>query len=272
MKKYIINLKKDKDRYNKSILRLNNSGIKDVKRFDAINGNELIMSLEPIGYKHPFVNVSLTAQYDIYNGRKQHKELSSKGAIGCYLSHLMLWKKLVESDNERMLIFEDDIVPLDINLDVKINNLINEKDDFDILLLGHRIIDKDTTKVSENLSRCIFFFNLDSYIITKKAAQKLLKFAFPIEMQLDSYIPYYNLIDKDFKVYYSDEKLFKQERKDKSNIQEFCLSCFFLEVKDKHYNKLNHICILIGFIILVLLLKNYIFKYICQQSCRSCDK
>jgi hypothetical protein len=118
----------------------------------------------------------------------------------------------------------------------------------------------------------VYFFHLDSYIITKKAAQKLLKFAFPIEMQLDSYIPYYNLIDKDFKVYYSDKKLFKQERKDKSNIQDFCLSCFFLEIKDKHYNKLNHICILIGIIILFLLLKNYIFKYICQKSCKSCDK
>jgi hypothetical protein len=69
---YIISLKKDETKCNNVIKNLENSGIKNIKKFEAINGKELNITLEQIGYKHPFVNVSLSGQYSIYNGRKEH--------------------------------------------------------------------------------------------------------------------------------------------------------------------------------------------------------
>jgi glycosyl transferase family 25 len=259
---YIISLKKDETKCNNVIKNLENSGIKNVKKFDAINGKDLSMTLEPIGYKHPFVNVSLSAQYTLYNGRKEHKELSSKGAVGCYLSHVLLWKKLVESDNEYMLIFEDDVVPLYINSYEKINELLNESNgDFDILLLGCNCRDKNKIEVSKNINKCIFFFELHSYIISKKAANELLKYIYPIDMQIDSYISFYNLINPNFKTYYSKKHLFRQS-KHISNIQNKCLTCFFLELQDKEINKIKiykfilYFIIFIIFIIFIFIKKN----------------
>lgn len=237
MDKYIISLKKDQNRYIQSMKYLQDAGINNVKKFEAIDGNELELTLDNIGYKHPYVNVSLSSQYNLYNGRTKFRELPSKGALGCYLSHVTLWKKLLESNNDYMLIFEDDIIPLDNNLDDKINKLILEKDDFDILLLGYKIEDKETIKVSDNLSRCTFFVLLHSYIISKKGAEKLLKYVFPIEMQLDNFIAFNNLLNKDFKTYYCNKMLFKQSIH-KSNIQNYCFTCFINLLKDKHITRL----------------------------------
>jgi glycosyl transferase family 25 len=251
---YIISLKKDEINCNNVIKNLENSGIKNIKKFNAINGKDLSMTLEQIGYKHPFVNVSLSGQYSIYNGRKEHKELTSKGAIGCYLSHVLLWKKLVESENEYMLIFEDDIVPLYINSNEKINELLNESNcDFDILLLGCNCRDKNKIEVSKNINKCIFFFELHSYIISKKAAKELLKYIYPIDMQIDSYISFYNLINPNFKTYYSKKKLFRQS-KHVSNVQNRCFTCYFLELQDKKISKTLFYKFILCFIIFILLI------------------
>ena len=258
METYIISLEKDEIKCNNVIKNLENFGIKNIKKFNAINGNDISMTLEPIGYKHPFVNVSLSAQYVLYNGRKEHKDLPSKGAIGCYLSHVLLWKKLVESENEYMLIFEDDVVPLYINSDEKINELLNElNSNFDILLLGCDCRDKKKIEVSKNINKCIFFFESHSYIISKKAAKELLKYIYPIDMQIDSYISFYNLINPNFKTYYSKTNLFKQS-KHISNIQKICLTCFFLELQDKDINKKKIYIFILSFVIFIFLLKKLI--------------
>jgi len=235
--KYIISLKKDEDKYKNVIKLLHNSGISNIKKFEAINGNELEITLDNIGYQHPYVNISLSSSYNLYNDRTKFRDLPSKGAIGCYLSHVTLWKKLLESNNEYMLIFEDDVIPLCNNLDNKINNLISEKNDFDILLLGYRIKDKKIMKITKNISRCNLFVLSHSYIISKKGAKKLLKYAFPVEIQLDNFISFYSLFDKDFKIYYSNKMLFEQSSH-KSNIQNFCFTCivnFFLDKNNRRY-------------------------------------
>ena len=252
---YIISLKKERIKCNNVIKNLEKSGIKNIKKFDAIDGKDIKMTLEPIGYKHPLVNVSLSGQYSLYNGRKEHKELPSKGAIGCYLSHILLWKKLVESDNDYFLIFENDVVPLYNNLDIKINELIIEiNNNFDILLLGCNCRDNVINKVSKNINKCIFFFETHSYIISKKAANELLKYIFPIDMQIDSYISLYNLFNPNFKTYYTKNNLFRQSFH-KSNIQDICLSCYFLEIKDKQINQKIFLYI-IYFIIFIFFIKS----------------
>ena len=260
MEKYIISLKKDHNKCVNSINLLNNAGINNIKIFEAINGNELIPTVEKIGYKHPYIQVNLSSLYDLRNGRKRHREISSKGALGCYLSHITLWNKLINSINEYMLIFEDDVEPLVKDANVIINNIIKEKNDFDILLLGYTLKDNNIISVSENLNKCMLFFGLHSYIITKKGAEKLLKHALPIDMQLDSYIPYYNLLlDKNFNTYCVKNKLFTQSFH-KSNIQTLCQTCYIIEYYDKYFNNKNVFFLFIIFFLFYMVRNRHVIK------------
>lgn len=70
-------------------------------------------------------------------------------------------------------------------------------------------------------------------IFIKKGEEKLLKYPFSIEIQLDNFITFSNLLNKDFKTYYTNKMLFKQSNH-KSSIQNYCFTCFINLLKDKH--------------------------------------
>ena len=99
IKSYIINLEKYKYKYTKCLKRLSKLNIKP-ERFDAIYIND---ENDPVIKNITYPSV----QYIIKNGRYSHNNIGTKGAIGCYLSHVTLWKMLLESDEEMFLIFED---------------------------------------------------------------------------------------------------------------------------------------------------------------------
>ena len=147
IKSYVINLEKYKNKYNLCLKRLSKINLKP-ERFNAIYvANENSKKIKQITYP--------SVQYTIKNGRYAHNNIGSKGAIGCYLSHISLWKMLLESDEEMFLIFEDDV---DINIKInnftkKINksiNLINNNNNWDIIYLGYfNINSKDINKISK---------------------------------------------------------------------------------------------------------------------------
>ena len=116
IKSYIINLKKYKNKYDLCLERLNKLKLQ-LYRFDALSiKNENESNIKKITYP--------SVQYTIKNGRTGHNNIGSTGAIGCYLSHIALWKKLVESNDNMYIIFEDDV---DINNNIKnINEKINK--------------------------------------------------------------------------------------------------------------------------------------------------
>ena len=59
------------------------------------------------------------------------------GEIGCYLSHYMLFKNLLFSNNDYTVIFEDDLTINVNDLDEKINNILNNIDiNVDFIFLG----------------------------------------------------------------------------------------------------------------------------------------
>jgi hypothetical protein len=260
----IIALEKDKEICDKSIILLENENFDNVKHFKAIVGNDLIPFWNNKNYKdydHPYISVSMDAYYSLLNGRKQHKDLSSKGALGCYLSHVMLWKELVErEDLNYMVIFEDDIVTVPslkyANIYDEMISLLEEINyDFDIFLLGYILRDnKYLTEISNRIGKTSFFWCLHSYVISKKGAKKLLEKIFPIEMQIDSYISYYSYFNKDFNIYYSKRILFKQSSKRKTNIQDECFVCMINDYYDKNNNSNDFTNFLIGVIVLIIII------------------
>uniref|UniRef100_A0A673JL50 Procollagen galactosyltransferase 2-like n=1 Tax=Sinocyclocheilus rhinocerous TaxID=307959 RepID=A0A673JL50_9TELE len=95
---YLINLKRREDRRDRMLRSLEVLGI-DVTLTDAVDGKALnstqlrALGIEMLpGYKDPYADRVLT-----------------KGEIGCFLSHHNIWKKVVELQQQQVLVLEDDV-------------------------------------------------------------------------------------------------------------------------------------------------------------------
>lgn len=87
---FVINLARRPERWEKWIQQAQKWGVPKYQRFNAIDGLTLEMTPE------------------IESLFRNRKELISPGAIGCALSHMFLWLKLIESQLPYIVIFEDD--------------------------------------------------------------------------------------------------------------------------------------------------------------------
>jgi GR25 family glycosyltransferase involved in LPS biosynthesis len=161
----IINLKKRLDRKENITLQLQKQNISNYEFFEAIDGNEIVETEE----------LRLLFENNDFNYRK--------GIIGCSLSHIMLRKKLVESENNYYVILEDDITLCD-NFKEIINYVtqlfLEQKLDFLVLC---NIYDRN------NCNNCNKLYTIEQgnknerrhsptfgYIISKSAAKKSLDF------------------------------------------------------------------------------------------------
>jgi GR25 family glycosyltransferase involved in LPS biosynthesis len=174
---YLINLEHRKDRFEITNNLLKDYNFNDVIRFPAVLGinisnEELIKIVEPSAIK------SILNNY-----RKDHHELSY-GAVGCYLSHVNIWKKLEFDNLDYAIIFEDDALPNFSFFELKdiIKNYV--PDDWDIILFGG--IYNNNTKINDYILKIFTFYEMHAYIINKKGALKLLPKVFPIKKQIDS--------------------------------------------------------------------------------------
>jgi GR25 family glycosyltransferase involved in LPS biosynthesis len=57
--------------------------------------------------------------------------------VGCYLSHLLLIKSLINSKYKYSVIFEDDFYIKNNNFENELNKILNKLSSFDILYLGN---------------------------------------------------------------------------------------------------------------------------------------
>lgn len=152
--------------------------------FEAIDGNNLdIKSLTDKGIIDPYVSV------------KYFKRFLRKGEIGCSMSHVSLWMKLLKSDKQYALIFEDDAILCD-NFKGKLYNIIKEANttNWDVLYLNencyYHFKDKcDGEHVTENIIRPKNVgYGLYGYIITKEGVRKLFDNLLPFVIPIDNYI------------------------------------------------------------------------------------
>ncbi len=172
--KFLINLDKRIDRYEITSKLLYKYGY-DFQRFSAIDS---ILNWDDIK-----LYVDDKSMQPIENNyRKYHHELS-KGAVGCYLSHYKLWMNLLNSYDNKMIIFEDDTLPTFTYYEIR-KTLNKVPKNWDIILFGglyHRnnLINEDICKVRR-------FYCLHAYMISKSCVKKLKNTLFPIKKQIDS--------------------------------------------------------------------------------------
>lgn len=175
---YLINLDQRSDRLLKTTTLLNDKGYAPITRIRATDGNADWETLKAA--------VKGNAMQSILDGhRTEHNQLS-KGAVGCYISHLSLWKQLLKSHHEVYIIFEDDTLPTLTRTELSAY-LSGVPDDWDIILFGAEY-DGDCIKVNDYVCKAKRFYCLHAYAIRKRAAIHLVPRALPIEQQIDSWM------------------------------------------------------------------------------------
>jgi GR25 family glycosyltransferase involved in LPS biosynthesis len=183
---FVINLDRDKERMQKMDILL--EGI-NYKRYPAIYGKDL-------------------SNKEIINKTSKlcRNILCNKGVIGCALSHMNLWKQLIEDkENLMYIIFEDDLIYLDKNnLDNLINFIDNTNYSFDLIYLYCLGVCKTMKDIQINdnlfLYKSMIPTTTAGYIITKEGAKKLLSYLDNVKYHIDISMAITKNIIKDMKV------------------------------------------------------------------------
>ena len=182
---FVINLKRSRERRDHTTKQLNDLGV-PFQIIEAIDGVELSDQ-----------EIRNNRDYGIYKSGC-HSSYLRKEEIGCVLSHLKIFRKMIDEKIELACILEDDN---DYSKEFK-NLLIDgnlNTSEWDILYLGHH--SACTTREAQ-VSNKKHLISADSvigepievpygayaYILNIEAAKKILKLAFPVRMPFDSYI------------------------------------------------------------------------------------
>ena len=184
---YVINLKKDVERKEIIIKQLENNNL-NYEITEAVNGSEL--DLEKLK-KENMIKIT-------------EGELK-KGQYGCYLSHINIWKKFLETDKKYCLVLEDDALLCD-NFNKKINHMIWELNNLDLNISKNNVdmiyLIPETSCIPffgkepcnkfaehpniKNISKPVHLgYGMYGYIITRKGAENLLKLAIPMTLPID---------------------------------------------------------------------------------------
>lgn len=205
-KVFIINLEKSKNRWKHMKKQMKNSNITNYERIDACYGKDLDSSKYDEERSWIDENIYKKAKLPYREMHSQH----NLGSLGCYISHLKTWKKIVEENISCALILEDDIDTENQKMNDIENVLINAPKNWDILIIGPYInISQIKNVYSKNnihyikLKQWVY---LNSYIVTKSICEKLIKIAIPIQFQVDWFLGFHS---NELSIYGLREPLFR---------------------------------------------------------------
>ena len=180
---FVINLEKNADRLQRFYDSYSRSDLSVVKlsRFDAINGKQLDLQDYVTNEAYKQIMQAESSGY-----RQRHYELT-RGAVGCFLSHASLFKRLLQDDDKEFyLIFEDDAYIPPKVIDRLAYLLDKAPDDWDIIVFG--VIREVLIDRGMLFDKVKAWWGLFGYAINKRGAQKFLdEFSkHKIDKQIDS--------------------------------------------------------------------------------------
>lgn len=214
MEKYIISIEKPSD----SFLRMHSN----LHHFAAITTVNLS-------------TLPLYTQYMMDNGRHFHMEISNKAMVGCFLSHVEIWKMV---KNESLIVLEEDAV-LETEFDFHVELVINSVNDveWDVIMLAARMWQVSTGK-KERLNQYLYqckerkhcdWYGTRGYILHPRGARKLLENMPPMVIQVDAYMSLMNSYHPNFLLLWTKEELVHGTYWRFSTIWDNCLVCFVKE-------------------------------------------
>ena len=182
---YVINLTKNTDRmdhFRKNYASTDLAAQFPYQRFEAINGREIDVS------KYVTPSVMQGIQFIESTGRRTSLNQLTKGMVGCYLSHLAVYRDALENGADYALIFEDDALIAPDVYGAAISKLVGATKDplvpkqWDIMLLGYICLDCHEINADYNI--VADFYGLHGYLISRSGMEKL-KGLLPINNQID---------------------------------------------------------------------------------------
>lgn len=186
---FLINLPHRDDRYElfQTLYDRSDLRMSSMYKIRAVDGSNL-------EYRHKFLSREAIAEIEdqqLTGLRANHYELT-KGAIGCYLSHVFTWENIVKySHKEYALVCEDDC-RLPPNIGQTIQECVSHMpDNWDILLCGGlRLDDQADILTEDKFVKTNVFVLLHCYVISKDAIYKILKTKrlFPMYQQIDFFL------------------------------------------------------------------------------------
>jgi glycosyl transferase family 25 len=166
---YVINLVSNKERLESFKQQYAKSDLswKEYIVYPAVVGKDLdiIKHVTPQAY-------SQLMETDLTNKRKHHYDIT-RGAIGCYLSHLDIYKKIASSNKKYGLIFEDDVMIASDFYKRMLYGLNTVPSDWDMYLLGLICLKCDVNNDYINVTR---FWGTHGYLLKKESAIKLVNY------------------------------------------------------------------------------------------------
>jgi len=232
-----INLERREDRKNNMIKMFEKRNIKNYEFFKAVDCKEL----KPSAYIKK-----------LFEGNRNNY---NKAIIACCLSHINVWKKLLDDpNNDAYIILEDDVDIVD-NFDY-FNMQLSNMQSHDIIYLGYFKVNKKIKKVSlfdleikiEPLNRIEYCIGGQfGYLITKKAAKILVdsnNIIYPIDWEilsnkkLELYQTNFELVRSDYVTNMNNVDSDIQYNKDVLNFDEIDMQVSSTEEE----NNLNSIC------------------------------
>jgi GR25 family glycosyltransferase involved in LPS biosynthesis len=188
---FCITLDRRPDRWNRFISQPGLNQLTNLKKYSGVDGKSIDIRNDN--------RIELSTKKNILaHTRRSHEELDSVGGVGCALSHIGLWEWLVNSEHDKVLIFEDDaVIPTGfVNTANKIisDSNILQSNQWDLLLLGGNWANVTAISRESFIRNIGGFYCLHAYVITKKTAQKLLAEVYPIHCHIDMWITIYKLV------------------------------------------------------------------------------
>lgn len=164
---YVINMEKDKERYQKLLKYYNYSDLTalSLHRYNAVIGK----TVPPEKW---LSNDALSELKSIEkNGFRTHHHSLTRGGLGCFLSHYNLAKQLLQDNSvDAYLIFEDDTTMLSSTYDQILKSMRDAPSDWDMLLF-YTIRAVGRSK-NETFNKLKSFWGMNCYILKKSGAKK----------------------------------------------------------------------------------------------------
>lgn len=125
--------------------------------------------------------VSMRVKRNIYkNLRRSWEDIHIIDAVVHYLSHVKIWEDFLNKEGDFCCVLD--------KMEIDKSHIFNHGD-FDIFLLDYKNVEMENeTGDIKN------FRGLNSYIISRKCINRLIKYLYPIQVKLDSFICIYKEI------------------------------------------------------------------------------
>jgi glycosyl transferase, family 25 len=200
----VVTLARRPDRWARALDNLKRSGIAHAIRATAVDGQTLAsQQLAPLLVDPTAVDRPL----------QEYLQLT-RPAVGCFLSHMAIWKRFLASGEPHIFVLEDDAHATS-HLNPQHARAVIEAmpDDTDMLLLGGTIMDGLAEPTRDPAFTRVYYYNgTYAYLLTQRGCRALMPRLLPLKTHVDNQISLELVADRErLHVYGVEPRLFEHD-------------------------------------------------------------